>query len=80
MWTQLGRWFADESGQDLLEYVLLTTAIGIAIVLGVEALGNAMNFVYSSWDGAMQDPASWLLTSSTRTIRVSTSGLTASTD
>ena len=57
MWTQLGRWFADESGQDLLEYVLLTTAIGIAIVLGVEALGNAMNFVYSSWDGAMQDPA-----------------------
>ncbi len=57
MWTQLGRWFADESGQDLVEYVLLTTAIGIAIVLGVEALGNAMNFVYSSWDGAMQDPA-----------------------
>ncbi len=57
MWTQLGRWFADESGQDLLEYVLLTTAIGIAIVLGVEALGNAMNFVYSSWDGAIQDPA-----------------------
>ncbi len=57
MWTQLGRWFADASGQDLLEYVLLTTAIGIAIVLGVEALGNAMNFVYSSWDGAIQDPA-----------------------
>ncbi len=57
MWTQLGRWFADESGQDLVEYVLLTTAIGIAIVLGVEALGNAMNFVYSSWDGAIQDPA-----------------------
>ncbi len=57
MWTQLGRWFADESGQDLLEYVLLTTAIGIAVVLGVEALGNAMNFVYSTWDGAMQDPA-----------------------
>lgn len=57
MWTQLGHWFADESGQDLVEYVLLTTAIGIAIVLGVEALGNAMNFVYSSWDGAMQDPA-----------------------
>ena len=57
MWTQLGRWFADESGQDLLEYVLLTTAIGIAVVLGVQALGNAMNFVYSSWDGAMQDPA-----------------------
>ncbi len=57
MWTQLGHWFADESGQDLVEYVLLTTAIGIAIVLGVEALGNAMNFAYSSWDGAMQDPA-----------------------
>ena len=57
MWTQFERWFADESGQDLVEYALLTTAIGIAIVLGVEALGNAMNFVYSSWDGAIQDPA-----------------------
>ncbi len=57
MWTQLGRWFADESGQDLLEYVLLTTAIGIAVVLGVDALGNAMNTVYSRWDGAIQDPA-----------------------
>ncbi len=50
MWTQFERWFADESGQDLVEYALLTTAIGIAVVLGVEALGNAMNFAYSSWD------------------------------
>ncbi len=57
MWTQFERWFADESGQDLVEYTLLTTVIGIAAVLGVQALGNAMNFAYSSWDGAMQDPA-----------------------
>ncbi len=57
MRTQFERWFADESGQDLVEYALLTTAIGIAVVLGVEALGNAMNFAYSSWDGATQDPA-----------------------
>ena len=57
MWTQFERWFADESGQDLVEYVLLTTLIGIAVVLGVDALGNAMNTVYSSWDGAIQDPA-----------------------
>ena len=57
MWTQFGRWFADDRGQDLVEYMLLTTLIGIAALLGVDALGDAMNTVYSSWDGAIQDPA-----------------------
>ena len=57
MWTQLGRWFADDSGQDLVEYMLLTTLIGIAAVVGVDVLRNAMQTVYSSWDGAIQNPA-----------------------
>ena len=56
MWPQIRRWFVDESGQDLVEYLLLTALIGIAAVLGVGALGNAMQSVYGSWDAAMQNP------------------------
>jgi Flp pilus assembly pilin Flp len=47
----------DESGQDLVEYMLLTTLIGIGIVAGVNALSDSMSFVYASWDAAIQDPA-----------------------
>jgi Flp pilus assembly pilin Flp len=57
MRLHLRRLLLDESGQDLVEYMLLTTLIGIAAVVGVNALGDAVNFVYISWDTAMQDPA-----------------------
>jgi Flp pilus assembly pilin Flp len=53
----LRRWLTDEQGQDLVEYMLLTTLIGIAGVLGFEALGNAIGFAYGTWDAAIQDPA-----------------------
>lgn len=53
----LRRWLTDERGQDLVEYMLLTTLIGIAAVLGVEALSNAINFAYGTWDTGIQDPA-----------------------
>jgi Flp pilus assembly pilin Flp len=47
----------DESGQDLIEYALLATALGFAAVAGVSFLSNAMNSSYQSWDNAVQsDP------------------------
>ena len=56
MRRQVASWFTDESGQDLVEYALLVTLIGIAIVAGVAALGGAMQFVYGTWDSAIQSP------------------------
>ena len=46
----LTRLFADETGQDLIEYALLTGAIGFAGVVGINFLGAAINATYGSWD------------------------------
>lgn len=39
----------DESGQDLVEYALLTTTIGFAGILAWSLVGNAISATYSSW-------------------------------
>jgi len=39
----------DETGQDLIEYALLTTTIGFAGILVWSLVGNAINGTYSSW-------------------------------
>ena len=44
------RLILDEDGQDLIEYALLTGAIGFAGVVGISLIGLAINAVYSSWD------------------------------
>jgi Flp pilus assembly pilin Flp len=51
------RWYSDESGQDLIEYALLTTFIGLAGFVGINALGGALNTTYTSWDVAGQSDA-----------------------
>ena len=51
------RWFFDEQGQDLIEYALLTAAIGFTSAVAVGFLTGAMNTTYSAWDTAVQsDP------------------------
>ena len=40
----------DETGQDLIEYALLTGAIGFAGLLAFDALGLAINTTYVSWE------------------------------
>ena len=57
MTTILRRWQTDDSGQDILEYVLLTSFIGFAAVVGVSLLRDALNSSYSSWDAAGQSDA-----------------------
>jgi Flp pilus assembly pilin Flp len=59
----LRRWAADENGQDLVEYVLLGTTIGLAAIVAMNVFGGVINSVYTSWESANyslwepQDPA-----------------------
>jgi Flp pilus assembly pilin Flp len=45
----LDRLIADENGQDLIEYALLTSAFGFGAVVAFNLLGGAINAVYTSW-------------------------------
>ena len=54
MGSEIRRLLADESGQDLIEYMLLTAFIAIAGYLGIQVLGSEMNASYRSWDSATQ--------------------------
>ena len=49
------RVLTDDRGQDLIEYALLTSIIGIAGLLALSSLSGKMGTVYSSWDTAAQD-------------------------
>ena len=49
------RWIGDDRGQDLIEYALLTSFLGIAGLLGMQVLGITMHDVYESWDQPTQD-------------------------
>ena len=55
MTSLLCRLIAEEQGQDLIEYALLTAAVSVATVLGIAALGGAINSVYTAWDTRTQD-------------------------
>jgi Flp pilus assembly pilin Flp len=46
----LRRFAADESGQDLIEYALLTAFLALAGYVGFTAVSGAQNGSYSSWD------------------------------
>ncbi len=46
----LVRLLRDTSGQDLIEYALLTGAIGFAGLLAFEVIKNAMCNTYNGWE------------------------------
>jgi Flp pilus assembly pilin Flp len=48
----------DDSGNDLLEYALLSALIGIAGAVGLALMPGIINAIYSSWDAATQ--AAWV--------------------
>ena len=54
MLNQLARAIRDDSGQDLIEYALLTSFVGLAAFAGVSLLSTAMNNFYSNTDAAGQ--------------------------
>jgi Flp pilus assembly pilin Flp len=47
--------WSDESGQDLIEYMLLASFIGLASVLAFQFLGSTMKSVYEGWDSNVQN-------------------------
>ena len=51
----LWRWLADANGDDLVEYALLASFVGLIGVAAYNALGSNMNLLYAAWDNAMQD-------------------------
>ena len=51
----LGRLLKDETGQDLIEYALLTTFIGLAGAIGLSLIRTAINTTYVSWNGGMNN-------------------------
>ncbi|NOT25178.1 MAG: hypothetical protein HOP16_03650 [Acidobacteria bacterium] len=53
----LKNWLRNEQGQDLIEYALLCSAIGLAGVVAFSFVSDAMHDTYMSWDTAVQDPS-----------------------
>jgi Flp pilus assembly pilin Flp len=49
------RFATDDSGQDLIEYALLTAIIGISGVLILSTLSTTMSTAYGSWNTAGQN-------------------------
>jgi Flp pilus assembly pilin Flp len=47
-------WLADESGQDLVEYVLLGATIAFAGLVTMNAFDDVIHDVYTSWDSGTQ--------------------------
>jgi Flp pilus assembly pilin Flp len=45
----LHRLITEDAGQDLIEYGLLTGAIGFCAVVAFNFLGGVINAVYTSW-------------------------------
>ena len=46
---------ADDSGQDLIEYALLTAIVGISGVVIFSTLSTTMGAAYSGWNSAGQN-------------------------
>ena len=45
----LRRLLTDDGGQDLIEYALLTTAVGFAVILAFNLIQTAIGTTYGSW-------------------------------
>jgi hypothetical protein len=52
---QLWQFLSDDSGQDLIEYVLLTATIGAGAAVGLSLMPAAIDTVYAAWDTDTQD-------------------------
>jgi Flp pilus assembly pilin Flp len=52
---QLSRLLSDDSGQDLIEYILLASFIAIASWVGLQLLETAINTTYKTWDKGSQE-------------------------
>lgn len=56
MKTLLTRFAKDQSGATAIEYGLIATLIGVAIIVGAGLLGTKLNSVFGSIAGAINGP------------------------
>lgn len=54
MFGRLRAFVRDESGQDLIEYGLLSALIGVCAILVWTNFPGILAAVYGSWDGSVQ--------------------------
>jgi pilus assembly protein Flp/PilA len=54
---KLMRFFKDEDGATAVEYGIMVALIAAAIITTVYALGQRVNTVFTTVDGAMQNPS-----------------------
>lgn len=47
--------FDDDSGQDLVEYALLTMVVGFAGAVAAPLVSDAINYVYGTWVAGTND-------------------------
>jgi len=52
----LARFAKDESGATAIEYGLIATLIGVAIVAGASALGSALDGLFTGMDAVAEVP------------------------
>ena len=55
MMAVIKRLIVEQDGQDLIEYALLTSAIGFAGAVAFDLLGAAIAGTYTSWDDGVND-------------------------
>lgn len=55
MLALLSRLRDDDTGQDLIEYALLTVAIGLAAVAVFDQIRTAIGTTYVSWEGGVNN-------------------------
>ena len=53
----LARFAKDESGVTAIEYGLIATLIGVAIIAGATALGGKLNSTFTAISGSVNGPA-----------------------
>jgi Flp pilus assembly pilin Flp len=49
------RLLADEGGQDLVEYALVTTAVGLAAIAAFDLIRTAIGNTYGTWQTEVND-------------------------
>ncbi len=52
---RLRSFFADDSGDDLIEYALLTTLIGLVGITAFSILSTVLSTAYTAWNTAVVD-------------------------
>ena len=59
LWAAFARYSArlcsDDSGQDLIEYGILTAIVGVTMVLALGVISGKMGTAYNGWNTAAQN-------------------------